>query len=496
MLLDKQMRPPSQPQTQNFTDDLFDPESLDDSLMGREDEGLPPPKLSPIMTAAAGPVVPTQPRQEVPLPERSPVEPGSNEAFSETPPPPDKSPFGLVPQNDSRYSDYQNLLVMDVATGGMLPWLQAAVDLAIGRVNPEQFDQVRQEHAQRIEAMRREHQGLVESAEKALPFLAGLIGGGGFGGATRGVAAGAAHGAAQGFTSGPIEEPSISGTRIVGAAGGAMTGAALAGAGVGVAKGVGKIAGAVQARGAAQRQANADNAAKQRSDYDAFKQQKASQKAEADNKLAGEYSQYQSMPPRNQVSKHYKKNREQFASDPIGSFKSVAAFQPTLEGFASALNMPASVIVQRMIPKMRDIELSTTGERNLYNEMRRVYESRTAAMEKGVAIKPDEPKTKASAKPNDGRPTQAQFRKFRESPAGKNAAQDIRDRTTKQQLDADAQALKDTYNPGPVPRGGKGGKPLKLKDDENGKRNAGVSNPASAGKLRLRPKSPTARRSR
>lgn len=493
MLFDKQPKPPTQPQTQNFTDDLFDPESLDDSLMGREDEGLPTPQPRPVMTAAVG--KPPVPQQEAPpLPERSPVL--GAEEYHDTPPPPEKSPFGLVKPDDSRYSDYQNLLVADVFLGGMLPWLQAAADLAAGRVDAEQFDAVRQEHQQRIQGMRQQHAGFVESAEKALPFVSGLLGGAGVGGVARGIGVAATQGAAQGFSSGPIEEPSLGGARAGQAAAGAIQGGTIGAVGAGVAKGVGAAAGAVSARKAAAEQARSADMAKQRADYEAHKQSKvAAQEADKD-KLAGEYTQYQAMPPKNQISKHYKKNREQFASDPIGSFKSVAAFQPTLEGFAAALNMPATVVVQRMIPKMKDIELKTTGERNLYNEMRRVYESRTAAMEKGVAIKGDDPKPKAPAKPKDGRPTQAQFKKFRESPAGKNAAADIRDRTAKQQLDADAKLLKDTYNPGPVPRGGKNDKPLKLKDEGNGKPNAGVSNSAPAGKLKLRPKSPAARRTR
>ena len=391
---------PKMPQG-NIMPEEHDPESLEQELLDRPDP-MDQPAVAPqkVMVADAS--------GNVPMPTRAP----NKAAEQPSPVLPPEQPFGLVPKDDSRYQDYQQILFADVVLQGALPWLQAGVDIATGRVSPDDFDKVRMDHQHRIESLRQENPEFVQAAEKALPFLSGLglgiMGGKAgsvMGAAGRGMSAGAAMGAVQGYTSGPIEEPSDSSERVGRAVGQAAESGAIGAAGGAIAKGVQKGVGAAQdavAARATQRQTEAaerqaQQQAQQRSQraqQAAKKRQLAKDEAANEERQAGAYEQYTRNPK--QFSKHYKENRQEFAKDPESVFRQVAEFQPTMEAFSATLNMPASVIVQRMIPRMRNIQPQTPAERNLYNEMRAVYDSRQAAMRRGISS--GEP-----ARPNAGR---------------------------------------------------------------------------------------------
>lgn len=465
MALEQGVVLPTKPEQSGIMPDAFDPGSMDDMMMDREEDTTPQqpdPMAQKVMVADAS--------GQVPLPARAP-EMGTPDAQAPgTPPPvPTKSPFDLVPKNDSRYQDPQNLLVADVFLGGLLPWLQAGADLAAGRITADEFDATRQEHQYRIQDLRNQHAPFVSAAEKAMPFISGVLGGAGIGGVARGVGIATGQGAAQGYTSGPVEEPSLSGNRAGAAVGGAVTAGGIAAMGAGAARGVMKGVGAVQGRMAQKAEEaakqTAETAAASKARLETQKQTQAERAKQQDEQRVTEFPQYNAMPKK--FSKHFEENRRSFAKDPVGMFKFMADQHPTVEGMASALKMPPSVIVQRMIPKLGDITPRTVGEKHLYDDIRRVYEARDAYIRSGKAAPepkvPGEGKAKTNAKTKPPF-TESQFRSFQKSPAGKRSKQEIEANTRKQQLDADAEELKRRYNPGPVPRGGKNPKPLKLKE--------------------------------
>jgi hypothetical protein len=342
---------------------------------------IPGSRMQPTQVASAD--------NAVPLPERAPAVQNSD---SEAPPMPERGersptmqrgPF--VQQTDSRYSDSANVIIADTILGGMLPWIQAATDIAMGRAPAEQFDNVRMEHEQRIEALKSENQGLVKGAENALPLLSGL----GLsmlkgpktiaGGVARGAAVGGAQGAAQGFTSGDPAEPTMSSNRVANAVGGATKGAALGAVGGALpptatkfkdAYNASKAATAaaakkqdIQSRAAATKAKNAE--AKRVAEV---KKMRADEERARDDQLVSKFKSYRQQPET--AVKKWAQNREMLQTDPVDAFKQQAAFEPTLESFSRVVNLSPAAISQRLYGK--GIKPETPAERRLWEQIQEV----------------------------------------------------------------------------------------------------------------------------
>src|SRR5688572_11912360 len=192
--------------------------------------GLGPAPSQP--TASPPPTAPT-----APMGETNP----QGEVLATSPPPEgDVSGFGtdqLVGPDDSRYSDPSWTVMLDTIIGGLTPWLAATIDVAQGRVPSENFDAARMQHQQKIDEIKAQNPQFVEAAEKAAPFVTGLLTGiakpaqTAMGTAGRGAAAGGAMGAVQGYTGADPELSSTDTDRVVSAAGGAARGATMGAAG-------------------------------------------------------------------------------------------------------------------------------------------------------------------------------------------------------------------------------------------------------------------------
>lgn len=337
------------------------PDDLENELFGPKPEAPagPPPQKVTVADASGGvPPMPSQRPADAPLQSEGEVQAAQ--------------PQSLLKPNDSRYGDEQNIILQYVITQGGLPWLQAATDVAAGRVSPEQFEQIRVEHSKRIEEIVQRHPEFVDAAQKAVPFLSGL--GMGIlkpaasvaGTVARGVGAGAVVGAVQGYTGGDPETPSLSRERAVNAVSGAARGGALGAAGAGVAEGVrGAVKGArevgrMRASDRAEREA-ADAAEARREAARQRAQQKRDQvkaDAERQSNLARRFEEFKKPP----VSPHetWSKVRETFNSDPgrvWRDFTSARGSWPvTLDELSRATNLPKAVLAKKLDKLSLDLD--------------------------------------------------------------------------------------------------------------------------------------------
>lgn len=324
--------------------------------------------------------------EAVPLPERGERAPSFN-------------PGPLVPSNDSRYSDTGNIVIADTVLGGMLPWIQAAADIALGRVPIERFDDARREHEERVERLKGENQALVSAAENAMPLLSGLGLGmikpakTALGTVGRGVAVGGAQGAVQGATSGDPAEPTLSSDRLGSAIGGAAKGAALGGLGASLPAGAAKVGEARDAAAAtAKRQAATDKAAAtKRSAADAknkveLQKRRAEEERSRDDQLVSMFKSYRQPPA--EPYPQWKGNRADLAADPVTTFRKQALREPSLEDFSRMTNLPPAAIMQRLYGK--GIKPETPAEIRLWDQLKDVDMAWQAAKRRGVNV-PDAP---------------------------------------------------------------------------------------------------------
>ncbi len=353
-------------------------------------ESSSPPDVEDMFNPSPAPLPRSKPMR-VEVAEAAPPMPTRSDAVRNSGQTTEPAPTAtIVPQDDSRYQDPSNIIIGDVILGGTLPWLQAASDLAAGRITGEQFDAARMEHQTRIRALRDQHPEFVSAAEKAVPFLTGL--GIGImkpastvaGTVARGAAATVPQGAAKGFTSGPVEEPSLSAERGAGAVGGAATNMAIGAAGAAApaiasqAKGlIGKTVSIIANR----RAAKAEEAAAKRLDEQAAAASASDRRAqrmgesmklrmkqqEAENEsIIADYQRYTRMPPEG-TSKYWDENRKAFIADPVNTFYLAAERGMGIDGLAKTLNLPPSVVVARLAGK--DIHIKTPGDEQLFKSM-------------------------------------------------------------------------------------------------------------------------------
>jgi hypothetical protein len=341
--------------------------------------------------------------KNVPLPERGGVEDTSP---METVPARGERPMqGLVKTDDTRYKDPQNLLMGNVIMGGMLPWAQAAADVASGRVPKEKFDEVRMEHQRKLEELADQHPDFVSAAQKAVPFLEGLgmsmvkpastvVGTMG-----RGAAVAAPGGAARGYSSGPVEEPSASSNRAAAAVGGAATDSAIGATGAAVpalVQGgktlIGKVTSVVAERAARK----AEGAAVKQLDGEATKvagrkplspeeAKKADKEFTArtkqhEAKLTEDYKRHTAMPDK--PSKYWEENRKVFVADPVHAFNEAASSGADLAGMSKILNLPPAVIAARLGGKK--IKIETPQQEKLMNDIIDASESLNDFSKRGL----------------------------------------------------------------------------------------------------------------
>jgi len=324
---------------------------------------------------------------------------------------------GLISPDDSRYQDPQNLLVGNVLTGGMLPWIQATADVASGRVPQDRFDEARQEHARRLEELKQQHPEFVAAAEKAMPFLEGL----GLsvmkpastvaGTMARGAAAALPQGVAHGYSSGPIEEPSASGERTGRAVGQGAIDASIGAAGAsvpaivsGARSLIGKTTTFVAER-AAQRTADAEarrsaaaaeSAAQAKIDKKTASTQKAQTtklkkkqdiefkaNQEAENKqLMADYQRYTAQPQA--PAPDWEANRKLLMQDPVGMFNKAAEGGWGLEGLARGVNMSPAAVYNRMTGVK--IKYDTAQQEQLYREGAQLADTITLFKKRGLSV--------------------------------------------------------------------------------------------------------------
>jgi hypothetical protein len=374
--------------------DVMDPSDVEKSLGVNPLVPAPPSGSPPAPEGrTAGPGAPPMPDQgQPPLPEKAPL---AN---------PQDLPPQLVSTEDTRYGDPQWIIISNLVTQGALPWLQAATDVAAGRVPTDQFDAARQEHQQRVNDIMDSHPDFVKAAENAMPFLSGLalgIGGKGEKLATtigKGFGAGAAQGFVQGYTSGPVEEPSVSGNRVA------------QGIGRGVETGVIGMAGAIapraaysiqkrleqqaikkaeqEAAGAADREAQAAQQKKAQTQQKRT-QTRATNKAEKERLgvLADKYEERYKYPP-NPYMEHTPEekrfimdNRRLFAHDPVRAFTAAAGKGMNLEGFARYVDLPQGVVASRLSGVK--LPYDTPQQKSIMAEMWDVYKTQEAYMKLG-----------------------------------------------------------------------------------------------------------------
>jgi hypothetical protein len=343
---------------------------------------------------------------------------------------PEKAPgqnlAGLVSPDDTRYKDSQNLLVANVLTGGMLPWIQATADVASGRVKSDDFDKVRQEHERRLDELTEQHPDFVAAAENAMPFVTGMMAGFMKPGKTiagsmgKGAAVAAPQGAAQGYSSGPTEEPSVSGERVGRAVGRGAVTAAIGSAGAAVPSLIGKATSMVAERTARKTQeaaskkladdaatadaaargkktAATDKAATTRLNKQRDKEFQAAMDVE-NKTLATDFQRYTSMPKA--PSKFWQDNRKVFAQDPVGTFYEAAEKGIGMEGLARSLNLPPRVIVDRIAGKK--LNLDNEAAERLFKEgfevdrVTREFQKRGLSVPDAAASKPAETAAKAA----------------------------------------------------------------------------------------------------
>jgi hypothetical protein len=381
-------RPPAQ---EMFPEGLYTPADKEDALRDYPREPLNDPRQpTQVEFADASGSVPMPARQPDPM-----MEPGASDqsdisADPAQPPMPERGERSpalvtgpLVQPNDSRYMEPRNIIVADGVLGGLLPWVQAATDVALGKVPADQFDQARMEHQERIQGLKEAEPDLAAKVEKAIPALAGLgiglmRGGSGTvaGTAMRGAAAAGVHGAAVGYTSGDPSVPSLSGERVAGAAGQAVEEMAIGGIGAALPAGAmkgrqayvdSKAAQAVADRkaAAAQKGKNTREAKKFRAQKDMRRDQMEEREKREDATLISRHQSF-SQAPRD-VSPKAKENRKVFLDDPIGTFKQQAAKDPSLENFSKMTGLSPTTLMHRLYGK--NIKLETDQEKRLMGQL-------------------------------------------------------------------------------------------------------------------------------
>lgn len=429
--------------------DPHDPETMEDVFRPRPDPLQQPPPMK-VRQAANDTGIRSVRSDAVPN-SGQPAEPPMPEAGERPRGAEQAQPTALINPDDTRYKDPQNLLIADVITAGSLPWIQAAADVAAGRVPSDQFDAARQEHAQRLQALRDEHPEFVSAAQKAMPFLEGL----GMslmkpaktmvGTMARGAGVTAPQGAVRGYTGGPIEEPSASTERTARAVGGAAKESALGAAGatvpsiVGGAKSMATTALAARAERKSQetmaRKADAERSSTERNQR-ATEARERNAKAEGERikdenrQLTEQYAKLRTAPKK--VSQHWQENRAQFGKDPANAFEQAAEQKLNLEQFAGALNLPPRVVVNRL--SKADFPLDTPEKRKLYNEMLDVDNVWREVEKRGLKPKTPAASTKSAAKAATGaasEPKAAKAPKKAAAPKKPTEAQVPKPRTSK-----------------------------------------------------------------
>lgn len=375
--------------------DEMAPDDLEKSILPKPEQPAAPLPMQVRTADASG---------AVPIPEKRPAEPAPLDMEGASPQtPPDETggaPAGpLVNPNDSRYGDDHWLVMNYVLTQGALPWLQAASDVASGKVPPEDFDKVRIEHSKRVQAVVDAHPDFVEAAQKAVPLLEGL----GIsifkpaasvaGTVARGAGAGAVTGAVQGGTSGDPETPTLSSERasaaLQGGAEGAVLGAAGA-AGAEAGKGIVKGAKAVSAGKATDTAArNAADQAETRKqavrDKAQARRDEAKQKSATTERQAGEFLEYKKVP--GQPGQNWKHNRELFEKDPTALLNhySQNVTNPSLAGFSREVNLPQAVVAARL--NKFDLNANTQSLVSIQSDITKVMAARDAFRARAATTK-------------------------------------------------------------------------------------------------------------
>lgn len=358
-----------------------------------------------------------------PLPQRNPnaVDPGPLPSASPNPvgassvppvpsggaPSPEAAPSDfqmqpLVDPNDARYTGKDEsrgfVVIGDILTQGLMPWIMATVDVAVGKADSEDFEDVRQAHQIRINALKEEHPDFVSAAEGAAPIVLGALGGSlSKGGSVSkeiamGTAAGATAGFAQGYTE-DVEEPTLSGERFGEGVGGAALGGVVGGAAGAVPAGI-KARGRAkarrdQARESAQERTNQfldkrakerESAAQKQDKKDTEKQKKESEaKAARQKELASKYKRYKQKPRQQSVHKNFAANMTSFVKNPEGIFRQAASQSPSLTDLSRATGLAPAEIATIMVRRVGKMELSTPAERTLFNQVKEVWDSVKAA---------------------------------------------------------------------------------------------------------------------
>lgn len=373
------------------------PDDLENQLLSPKPETPAGPPPQKVMVADASGGVP-------PMPEQRPAGGSSPDVQAEEP-----APTGLVDPQDSRYGDEKWVVMNYVLTQGGLPWLQAAYDVASGRVPPEQFDEVRTQHSKRIEEIMQRHTDFTQAAQKAMPFVAGLGLGLGkpassvAGTIARGVGTGAGLGAVQGFTSGDPEKPTLSKERLRNAGEGAAAGGLLGGVGGaaaagarGVVKGVREV-GRMRSEERAGREA-ADQVEARRSaarDRATAKRDEVQQTQKQQADLSGSFRQYQKIP--GSPAADWKQKRRLFEKDParLVNVYDKQISDGSLSDFAHHVNLPQSVVAARL--SKFDLNPTTATKIRIAQDIDQVMAARDAFKAQSKAAPGSTPKPKAPA---------------------------------------------------------------------------------------------------
>lgn len=389
----------SSPAGQMLDPELYTPQDMEENFEDFPQQPFKDPRQpTQVRVAAAG--------RGVPVPAKAP-EMSENLDAEAVPPMPERGERSpnmqqgpLVQQQDSRYQDVTNVIMADVITGGLLPWIQASADVATGRVPVERFDEARMEHEKRIEELKAGHQNIVSGAEKAMPFLSGL--GIGLlkpartvvGTAGRAAAVGGAEGAVQGFTGADPELASTDPKRlegavaqsaqsaVLGAVGGALPGAASAGKGMVDRRAARVAAEDEQARKFAERQARAQKA-KQTKQTRERQKQLAADEQRRDDQLISRFESYRN--PLGEPTKRWKENRNILNEHPEHAFREQARRDATLESFSRNTNLSPVSLLQKL--RGKDLPRTTPQERSLYQQLQEVDESWQAVRRRGTGVK-------------------------------------------------------------------------------------------------------------
>ncbi len=334
------------------------------------------------------------------------------------------APAPLVSANDSRYADPQWAIIANLFTQGSLPWLQAAADVAAGRVSPDQFEQARVEHSKKMQDLMDQHPDFVKHAEDAMPLLSGVVLSAIkpaktiAGTLAQGAAVGGPQGFVQGYTAGPAEEPSLSSERMAQGMGRGVETAVLGMVGTGTARAFSKGAEIVASRAASKAEAAASATRSERAQRSAstraYNKSKAQKSAAEDNRYADYYeNNLKEVPNTEGVSADFAKNRALLARDPETFFKQAATHGNSLAETAMATKLPPGTVAQRLA-SVRLSESPTPEEVNLWTETVHALKSYDAYKKLGRDVPATPPETpqstaapKASAKKGAAAPEPA-----------------------------------------------------------------------------------------